>query len=56
MATKSDILKAVKIVREFANYPDVGFVRETLDSLEASVTEVATDTVSVVESVTETTE
>jgi hypothetical protein len=37
MATKDEILSAVQIVREFADNPTVGVVKELLDDLEASV-------------------
>lgn len=37
MATKDEVVSAVKIVREFAGNPTVGVVKELLDNLEASV-------------------
>jgi hypothetical protein len=50
LATKDEILNAVEIVDDFAGKPSVGFVRETLDRLTESVTEVVETPVDVVDS------
>lgn len=39
MATKDEVLSAVKIVREFAGDPVVGVIADLLNDLESSVTE-----------------
>ena len=38
MATNDEILMAVEIVRDYAQNPSVGVVKETLDGLENSIT------------------
>lgn len=48
MATKDEVLSAVAIVREFAGNPDVGVVKDLLDSLADSVNKPVTTKTSTV--------